>query len=104
PRGGGSRPSSRDRSFISSAGDRTAYRPANRGVARSQRRRVLNPPMLAQSYARTYRANAVLTASPGQLVLMLFDGTLKALALAQQAFLEPSPEPRRIENINRHLL
>lgn len=60
--------------------------------------------MLAQGYARTYRANAVLTASPGQLVLMLFDGTLKALALAQQAFEEPGPEPRRIENINRHLL
>jgi flagellar secretion chaperone FliS len=60
--------------------------------------------MLAQGYARTYRANAVLTASPGQLVLMLYDGALKALALAQQAFLEPCPEPRRIENINRHLL
>jgi flagellar secretion chaperone FliS len=60
--------------------------------------------MLAQSYARTYRANAVLTASPGQLVLMLYDGTLKALALAQQAFSEAAPEPRRIENINRHLL
>ncbi|MEO7414864.1 MAG: flagellar export chaperone FliS [Opitutaceae bacterium] len=60
--------------------------------------------MLAQSYARTYRANAVLTASPGQLVLMLYDGALKALGLAQQAFSEPAPEPRRIENINRHLL
>lgn len=60
--------------------------------------------MLAQGYARTYRANAVLTASPGQLVLMLYDGTLKALALAQQAFSEPTTEPRRIENINRHLL
>jgi flagellar protein FliS len=60
--------------------------------------------MLAQGYARTYRANAVLTASPGQLVLMLYDGTLKALALAQQAFSEPAVEPRRIENINRHLL
>jgi flagellar protein FliS len=60
--------------------------------------------MLAQGYARTYRANAVLTASPGQLVLMLYDGTLKALALAQQAFSESASEPRRIENINRHLL
>ena len=60
--------------------------------------------MLAQGYARTYRANAVLTASPGQLVLMLYDGSLKALALAQQAFLDSEPEPRRIENINRHLL
>jgi flagellar secretion chaperone FliS len=60
--------------------------------------------MLAQGYARTYRANAVLTASPGQLVLMLYDGALKALALAQQAFCEPAAEPRRIEAINRHLL
>lgn len=60
--------------------------------------------MLAQGYARTYRANAVLTASPGQLVLMLYDGALKALAFAQHAFSEPAPEPRRIENINRHLL
>src|SRR5438045_657681 len=60
--------------------------------------------MLAQGYARTYRANAVLTASPGQLVLMLFDGTLKALTMAQQAFEAPVAEPRRIENINRQLL
>jgi flagellar secretion chaperone FliS len=60
--------------------------------------------MLAQGYARTYRANAVLTASPGQLVLMLYDGCLKALALAQQAFEEPVAEPRRIENINRQLI
>src|SRR5215204_2258160 len=60
--------------------------------------------MVAAGYARTYRANAVLTASPGQLVLMLYDGALKALGLAQQSFQEASPEPRRIENINRHLL
>ena len=60
--------------------------------------------MVAQGYARTYRANAVLTASPGQLVLMLYDGALKALGLAQLAFLEEAPEPRRIENINRNLL
>ncbi|MEO6243833.1 MAG: flagellar protein FliS [Opitutaceae bacterium] len=35
--------------------------------------------MVATGYARTYRANSVLTASPGQLVLMLYDGALKAL-------------------------
>ena len=35
---------------------------------------------------------------------MLYDGALKALALAQQAFEEPVAEPRRIENINRQLL
>ena len=60
--------------------------------------------MLAQGYARTYRANAVLTASPGQLVLMLYDGALKALALAQEAFKMPDDDLRRIETINHHLL
>jgi len=60
--------------------------------------------MLAQGYARTYRANAILTASPGQLVLMLYDGVLKSLALAQEAFKQPADDPRRIETINHHLL
>jgi flagellar protein FliS len=60
--------------------------------------------MLAQGYARTYRANAVLTASPGQLVLMLYDGALKSLALAQEAFKRPAEDVRRIEEINSHLL
>ena len=60
--------------------------------------------MLAQSYARTYRTNAVLTASPGQLVLMLYDGALKALALAREGFDCPEDDPRRIEAINRQLL
>ena len=60
--------------------------------------------MLAQSYARTYRANAVLTASPGQLVLMLYDGALKALAIARDAFGHPAEDPRRIETINHQLL
>lgn len=59
---------------------------------------------LSQGYARTYRANAVLTAGPGQLVLMLFDGTLRALALARAAFGRPETDPRRIEAINQHLL
>lgn len=60
--------------------------------------------MFAQTYARTYRANAVLTASPGQLVLMMYDGTLKALALALEAFAQPAENPQRIEQINRELL
>src|SRR4051812_19205280 len=60
--------------------------------------------MLAQGYARTYRANAVLTASPGQLVLMLYDGALKALAIAVDAFSKPEEDPRRIETINAQLL
>lgn len=60
--------------------------------------------MLAQGYARMYRANAILTASPGQLVLMLYDGALKSLALAQEAFKQPADEPRRIAAINHHLI
>jgi len=60
--------------------------------------------MLAQSYARTYRSNAVLTASPGQLVLMLYDGALRSLALAREAFDRSENDFRRIEVINRQLI
>lgn len=60
--------------------------------------------MLASGYARTYRANAVLTASPGQLVLMLYDGALKALALAREGFNIPTDDPHRIQIINEQLL
>jgi flagellar protein FliS len=60
--------------------------------------------MRADGYARTYRANAVLTASPGQLVLMLYDGALKALALAREAFARPEDDLRRIAAINEQLL
>lgn len=60
--------------------------------------------MLAQTYARTYRANAVLTASPGQLVLMLYDGVLNSLALARSAFEGGTDDPRRIEVINQQLI
>ena len=60
--------------------------------------------MLATGYARTYRANSVLTASPGQLVLMLYDGALRAIALAKEGFSTPPENPRRIEIINQQLL
>ena len=62
--------------------------------------------MAANPYgsARTYRVNAVLTASPGQLVLMLYDGALKSLAMAQEAFALPPQDLHRIEIINQHLL
>lgn len=60
--------------------------------------------MVANGYARTYRANAILTASPGQLVLMLYDGALKAIAIAREAFETPDETPRRIETINTQLL
>jgi len=60
--------------------------------------------MLAPDYARTYRANSVLTASPGQLVLMLYDGALKSLALAREAFARPADDFRRLAVINEQLL
>jgi flagellar protein FliS len=60
--------------------------------------------MVATGYARTYRANAILTASPGQLVLMLYDGALKAIALAREGFKIPVDDPKRIEVINQQLL
>lgn len=59
--------------------------------------------MLAQSYARTYRTNAILTASPGQLVLMLYDGALKAIALAREGFARPVDDFGRIPQINEQL-
>ena len=52
--------------------------------------------MLSQGYARTYRSNAVLTASPGQLVLMLYDGALKALAMARDALGRPESDRKRL--------
>ncbi|MBL9186272.1 MAG: flagellar export chaperone FliS [Opitutaceae bacterium] len=60
--------------------------------------------MVATGYARAYRANAVLTASPGQLVLMLYDGALKALALAREGLEAPGEDPRRIAVISQQLL
>jgi flagellar secretion chaperone FliS len=60
--------------------------------------------MVATGYARTYQTQSVLTASPGQLVLMLYDGALRFLSLARTAFEVRSDDPRRIETINRNLL
>jgi flagellar protein FliS len=53
--------------------------------------------------ARTYRVNSVLTATPGQLVLMLYDGALTALAMAREAFNSPAADIHRYETINRQL-
>ena len=59
--------------------------------------------MYAQNYARAYRSNSILTASPGQLVLMLFDGALNALAIARAACDDPAADPRRFEVIHTQL-
>jgi flagellar protein FliS len=59
---------------------------------------------MAQGYARTYQAQAVLSASPGRLVLMLYDGTLRFLGHARDALQSPEATPRRIEIINTNLI
>ena len=60
--------------------------------------------MVAYGYARAYRRNAVLTATPGQLVLMLYDGALGAMAQAREAFGRPATDYSRFETINRNLI
>ena len=60
--------------------------------------------MVAADCARAYRANSVLTASPGQLVLMLFDGALRSLSIAREAFSMPPDDMRRIAVINQQLI
>lgn len=59
--------------------------------------------MVAQDCARAYRANFVLTASPGQLVLLLYDGALRALGVAREAFARPARDLQRYEIVNREL-
>lgn len=60
--------------------------------------------MAAYGYAQAYRDTAVLTASPGQLVLMLYDGALKSMGIAKAALERPKSDFRRIEVINSHLI
>ena len=61
--------------------------------------------MVAQhSAARAYRSNSILTASPGRLVLMLYDGALRALAITRDAFDRPADDPKRFEVINQQIL
>jgi flagellar protein FliS len=60
--------------------------------------------MVAKGYAQAYRATAVLTASPGMLVLMLFDGALKSMAMAKEAFKRPPTDFGRFEVINNNLI
>jgi flagellar protein FliS len=60
--------------------------------------------MYAQDYARTYRANSILTASPGQLVLLLFDAALNSLAIARKACDEVPADPRKLEVVHTQLV
>lgn len=59
---------------------------------------------MAPGYARAYQSQSVLTASPGQLVLMLYDGALRFLGHAHDALEMPETTPRRIEIINTNLI
>jgi flagellar protein FliS len=59
--------------------------------------------MALTGYARAYQTQSVLTASPGQLVLMLYDGALKFISFAKEACKMPEDEPRRFELINTNI-
>ena len=51
---------------------------------------------------KRYQAIAIETASPGQLILMLFDGALRFMAAAVAAF-EETERTKRIESIHNNL-
>ncbi|HEU5081147.1 MAG TPA: flagellar export chaperone FliS [Opitutaceae bacterium] len=59
---------------------------------------------LAKGYARAYQSQSVLTASPGQLVLMLYDGALRFMDHARDALESSEETPKRIERINTNLI
>lgn len=59
---------------------------------------------MVSGYARAYQSQSVLTASPGQLILMLYDGALRFLVHARDALESTDESPRRIERINTNLI
>jgi flagellar protein FliS len=59
--------------------------------------------MQLSQFAKSYRAAAITTATPGQLVLMLFDGALRSMAIALNAF-EEKNIARRDEMIHEKLM
>lgn len=58
----------------------------------------------AHPYARAYQAQSILTASPGQLVLLMYDGALRFMAQARAAFALPEEDFTRIQKINTSLV
>lgn len=58
----------------------------------------------AHPYARAYQTQSILTASPGQLVLLMYDGALRFMAQARAAFALPEENLTRIQTINTALL
>ncbi len=59
--------------------------------------------MSPAAYARQYQTQAVLSASPGQLVLMLYDGALRFLRQAVDAFSPSTDEIKRIAQVHTAL-
>jgi flagellar secretion chaperone FliS len=59
--------------------------------------------MQLSQFAKSYTAAAIATATPGQLVLMLFDGALRSMAIALNSFDEPNLI-RRHELIHNRLV
>ncbi len=53
--------------------------------------------------ARSYKAQSIRTASPGRLVLMLFDGALRFMTAAKRAF-DEEDFTKRNEDINNNLI
>ncbi len=53
--------------------------------------------------ARSYQKNAIMTASPGKLILMLFDGALRFVHQAKEGF-KIEVQARRIEAINNNVM
>lgn len=58
----------------------------------------------AHPYARAYQTQSILTASPGQLVLLMYDGALRFMAQARAGFALPEEDLSRIQKINTALL
>ena len=60
--------------------------------------------MPVTSPVQHYVTQSIMTASPGQLVLMLYDGALRFMAQARAGFALPPDSARRIETINTAIL
>jgi flagellar protein FliS len=59
--------------------------------------------MQYEKIARSYKAQSIQTASPGKLVLMLFDGALRFMSAATRAF-DEDDFTKRNEDINNNLI
>ena len=60
-------------------------------------------PKVNQKFAKSYKTNSVETASPGKLVLMLYDGALRFMHAAKRGF-ELENFTRKNEEVNNNLI